>query len=76
MTPEQANNLANTINGIVCAGLHDMENPLFMIYDPAGNLTALNPAALSPNDIIVMVAEWYGEDVAQRAAQLPQLTIH
>ena len=51
-------------------------NPLFCIYDPAGNLTGLNPAALSPSDIIVMVAEWYGEDAARRAAQLPQLTSH
>jgi hypothetical protein len=76
MTPEQFIALAATINGIICAGLEGFGNPLFVIYDPAGNLTGLDPAKMSPVDVVEFVRHYYGDDIARRTAAFQQLTMH
>jgi hypothetical protein len=76
MTPQAAALLADSINGIITAGLTQMENPLFVLYTPDGKLAEHIPAAMSPADIIDFVREHYGDDAAQRCESFQQLTSH
>jgi hypothetical protein len=75
MTNEQAAFWSNTVNGCIAAGLQ-IGNPHFQIYDPNGGLTGLNPCAITPDDLIALALDWFGDDIALMTAGLPQLTIH
>jgi hypothetical protein len=75
LTYEQRCLLADMVNGCICAGT-DLGNPLFVLYDVYGQPTGIDPATLSPRQIIALVEHWSDSETAAQIAQHPALTLH